>query len=208
MRMNLAYNLMYKLMRKHSKKIRENRILQLDNDEVANPEVVVKDFFHASWLPSHLRTLKKWRNYAAFGSDNPKNINPANLLYDHELTIKLVEAAWLLKDRKLGKVYIKEGKENEITKFFIKREMKKFGHYSKNLKIKEIIAPSSVFKKIFKHYTLDDYRRILGIWLYDALSNIFMEESLQKCEVITVYENLVKLFEAAWLIDQRISSIP
>jgi hypothetical protein len=189
-------------MGKHSKKLRQNRILQLDNDEVANPEVIVKDFFHASWLPSHLRKLKKWRNYVAFGSDNPKGINSASLLYDHELTIKLVEAAWLLKDRKLGKVYINEGKESEITKLYIQREMKKFGHYSKNLKIKEIIAPSSVFKR-YLSTNLDDYRRILGIWLYDALSNIFMEESSQKCEVITVYENLVKLFEAAWLINKR-----
>ena len=59
---------------------------------------------------------------------------------------------------------------------------------------------------MFKIHKLDGFRKILNIWLYDALSTSFMEESLSKAEVITVYEQLVKLFEAMWLISQRIGT--
>ena len=57
---------------------------------------------------------------------------------------------------------------------------------------------------MFRIYKLDGYKKILNTWLHEALSNSFMEESLSKSEVITVYEQLVKLFEATWLISERI----
>lgn len=191
-------------MEKHIKKISKNRIVNLDNDEITDPVKVVHDFFSASWLPDHLKMLKQWRNDAAFESDKSSNNRPASLLYDHELTIKLLEAAWLLKSTKLGRVEIDHDKEIDIAKWYIKTERKKLRDYPEHLSVREIIRPSSVIKKMFKVHKLDAYRKILNIWLYDALSTSFLEESLSKAEVITVYEQLVKLFEAMWLISERI----
>jgi len=193
-------------MGKHIQKLSKNRIVYLDNDEIADPINVVNDFFSSSWLPDHLKMLKQWRNDAAFESDGANNQNPAGLLYDHELTIKLVEAAWLLKGKKLGRIKIDTEKEIDIAKWYIKTEKKKFKHYPENLDISEMLKPSFVLKKMFRIHKLDGYRKILNTWLYDALSTSFMEESLSKAEVITVYEQLVKLFEAMWLISQRIST--
>jgi len=189
-------------MAKHTNKLPKNRIVYLDTDEATNPASVIHDFFSVSWLPDHLKTLKKWRNDAAFGYKRSKKRNPANLLYDHQLTMKLVEVAWLLKDKKLGKLHIKEGKD-DIAEWYINRERKRLNHYPKNLKLKEMIKPTLVLKKMFKTNKLADYERILNTWLHDALSTNFMEESLSKCEVITIYEHLVKLFEAMWLISER-----
>jgi len=189
-------------MAKHTNKLPKNRIIYLDTDETTNPASVIHDFFSVSWLPDHLKTLKKWRNDAAFGHNRSKKRNPANLLYDHQLTMKLVEVAWLLKDKKLGKLPIKEGKD-DIAEWYIKRERKKLSHYPKNLKLKEMIKPTLVLKRMFKTHKLADYERILNTWLHDALSTNFMEESLSKREVITIYEHLVKLFEAMWLISER-----
>lgn len=191
-------------MEKHIKKISKNRIVNLDNDEITDPVKVVHDFFSASWLPDHLKMLKQWRNDAAFESDKSSNNRPANLLYDHELTMKLLEATWLLKSTKLGGVGINHDKEIDIAKWYIKTERKKLRDYPEHLSVREIIRPSSVIKKMFKVHKLDGYRKILNIWLYDALSTSFLEESLSKAEVITVYEQLVKLFEAMWLIHERI----
>lgn len=191
-------------MEKHSIKLPKNRLVYLDNDEIAEPTKVIHDFFSSSWLPDHLKTLKEWRNEAAFESDGSQGRNPVAILYGHELIIKLIEAAWLLKDRKLGKTGIKENKE--VAELFIEMERKKLHDYPQHLTTRELMKPSSVLKETFKLHKLRNYRKILNIWLYDSLSTTFMEESLSKSEVIIVYEQLVKLFEAMWLINQRIKS--
>lgn len=193
-------------MGKHSKILSKNRVINLDNDEMEDPIKVVNDFFGASWLPEQLKMLEQWRNDAAFETEESRNYSPASLLYDHELTIKLLEAAWLLKGKKLGRIKIDVETENNIAMWYIKTERKKLRDYPQHLTIQEIIRPSSVIKKMFRIHKLDGYRKILNIWLYDALSTSFMEESLSKAEVITVYEQLVKLFEALWLISERIKN--
>ncbi|MEH3112624.1 hypothetical protein [Pedobacter terrae] len=57
---------------------------------------------------------------------------------------------------------------------------------------------------MFRIYQLDGYKKILHTSLHDALNTSFMEERLIKFEVIMVYEQLVKLFEATWLISEHI----
>lgn len=153
-----------------------------------------------------LEMLKQWRNDAAFLSDGSNKQSPTFTLYRHELTIKLVEAAWLLKGKRLGRVEIDDEKEIDVAKWYVKTERKQLRDYPEHLTVREIVRPSSVIKKMFKISKLDGYRKILNIWLYDALSTSFMEESLSKAEVINVYEQLVKLFEAMWLISQRIGT--
>lgn len=190
-------------MENYSDLTSKHRIVYLDNDEITNPTVVINNFFSSSWLPDHLKTLKEWRNEAAFESDSSPERNSVAILYGHELTIKLVEAAWLLKNEKLGKVGINAKKENATAKWFLKMEKKKLRDYPEHLTVNEMVKPSSVLKKMFKIHDLSDYRKILNIWLYDALSTTFMEESLSKSDVIIVYEQLVRLFEAMWLINER-----
>ncbi|WP_431291651.1 hypothetical protein [Pedobacter sp. P26] len=105
---------------------------------------------------------------------------------------------------KLGRLDFDDKQESDIAKWYIKTERKKLRDYPENLSIREIVKPSSVLKKMFRLYKLDGYKKILNTWLHEALSTSFMEESLSKSEVITVYEQLVKLFEAMWLISERI----
>lgn len=191
-------------MKKQTKNTSDNRIVYLDNDEITDPIKVVNDFFSHSWLPNHLKMLKRWRNDAAFESEEPKKCSPDYLVYNYELTIKLIEAAWLLQHHKLARLDFDDKQESDIAKWYIKTERKKLRDYPENLTIREIVKPSSVLKKMFRIYKLDGYKKILNTWLHEALSNSFMEESLSKSEVITVYEQLVKLFEATWLISERI----
>ena len=191
-------------MEKQIKKLSKNRVVYLDNDEITEPIKVVHDFFSASWLPDHLKMLKQWRNDAAFESDGSNSRSPAFTLYGHEVIIKLVEAVWLLKDKKLGRIEINAEKETDVATWYMKMERKKLRDYPEHLTVREILKPSSVIKETFRIHKLNRYRKILNIWLYDALSTSFMEESLSKAEVITVYEQLVKLFEAMWLISERI----
>lgn len=91
------------------------------------------------------------------------------------------------------------GKGNdEVAKWYIMTERKKLRHYSEKPQAGEMIKPSRILNSIFKPYDLTAYRKILNKWLYNAMSTDFLEESVTKYEVITVYEQLVKLFEAMW----------
>ncbi|SDG72347.1 hypothetical protein SAMN05421827_11022 [Pedobacter terrae] len=191
-------------MKKQTKNTSANRIVYLNHDETVDPIKVVHEFFSHAWLPNHLKMLKRWRNDVAFESEEPKRCSPAFLVYNYELTIKLIEAAWLLKGRKLGRLDFDHKQEREPAKCYIKTEKKKLRNYPQNLSIREIVKPSSVLKKMFSIYQPDGYKKILHTWLHDALNTSFMEERLSKFEVITVYEQLVKLFEATWLIRERV----
>jgi len=193
-------------MKKHLKKQPKNSILNLKKTEILEPLKFADVFFSVSTLPAHLKTLRKWRDDVALGTDKTKGFNPANLLYDHELTVKLLEAAWLLKKMNPGKLNI-DKESPKVSKWYFRTEQKKLKHYPKNLKTSEIIKPAKVLKKVFKPFNLTQYREILNTWLYDATSNNFLEESLSKHEVITVYEQLVRLFEAMWLINSRKETI-
>jgi hypothetical protein len=192
-------------MKKQTEKTSDNRIVYLNNDEITDPIKVINDFFSYSWLPNHLKMLKRWRNDAALESEESKKCSPDYLVYNYELTIKLIEAASLLKRHKLGRLDF-DKQESDIAKWYIKTERKKLRDYPENLSIREIVKPSSVLKKMFRIHKLDGYRKILNTWLHNALSTSTMEESLSKSEVITVYEQLVKLFEATWLIGERIKA--
>ena len=112
--------------------------------------------------------------------------------------------AILLISKILMRLEIKISKDCDMCHCYLKKERKNLRDYPTHLKFREMIKPSSVLKKIFKRYKLADYQRILNIWLHDALSKHFMEESLTKAEVIKVYEQLVKLYEAMWLISERV----
>lgn len=191
-------------MKKQTQNTTDKRIVYLNHDEIADPIKVVHEFFSHAWLPDHLKTLKRWRNDAAFESEKPKKCSPDFLVYHYELIIKLIEAAWLLKRHKLGRLYFDDKQESAIAKWYIKTERKKLRNYPQNLSVREIIKPSSVLKKMFRIHQLEGYKKILHTWLHDALNTSFMEERLTKFEVIMVYEQLVKLFEATWLIRERV----
>lgn len=150
-------------MEKYADQLTKHTIVYLDNDEIANPTIVINSFFSSSWLPDHLNTLKEWRNEAAFESDSSPDRNPVAILYGHELTMKLVEAAWLLKNEKLGKVDINAKKENATARWLLKMERKKLRDYPEHLTVNEMVKPSSVLKKMFKIHKLEGYRKILNI---------------------------------------------
>lgn len=183
------------------------RLVHLDDDEITEPIQVIHDFFSVAWLPDQLDRLKHWRNQVAFAQATGKSENPAHLLYDYELTVKLVEAAWLLKDQKPGKLAIDQEKEAQVAKWYLKKERKTMRDYPTHLSTGELLKPATVLKRMFKAKPLTEYRSILRVWLHDALSTSFTEESVSKADVITVHEQLVKLVEATWLIGERSKTI-
>lgn len=178
-------------------------IRHLVEEALADPKIVISEFFNTSSLSGHLKYLKLWRDDLIPSADGSKKSKPSDLLFNHELTSKLIEAAWLLKESGLGKLDIKKEELETVAKWQFKKECKKHKHYPLELSHKEMASPCRVLKRTFDRFSLEEYNAILKIWLYDAVCKSYLEESLEKVEVIVVYDNLVRLFEAMWLIHIR-----
>ncbi len=77
-----------------------------------------------------------------------------------------------------------------------------------NLNDNELQNPYIVIKLYFKSYSLTQYRNILYEWLEYGLSSKSPGEFIETYDLIKVYENLQKLYSAAWLIYQRLTDKP
>jgi HEPN domain-containing protein len=175
----------------------------LDQDQINDPLKVISDFFSADWLPGHLEKLLEWRKYVieeGYYKDDQKK-SPAGLLYTHELNARLVEAVYLISRTKralklTGVVHINFERQ-------LQEEEQNWLHYPIYLSPVEKINPYFSISNLFKVYTVDRYLHFLYEWLEIGLSNHAVDEFIETSDVIYFYENMQKLYEAAWIIKQR-----
>lgn len=174
----------------------------LKSEKVNNPLIVIAEFFSADWLPGHLGALKTWR---AFVTEDRHYIdrqnNPANLLYTYMLQVQLVEACFLL-------MQSREGREKDNQRISeqdkqLLQEKSTWLHFPEGLSKEELLDPYLVLESFFKDYNLPQYRAFLYQWLEKGLSRFAADSDMPAREIIRVYENLEKLYQAAWLIRQR-----
>jgi hypothetical protein len=175
----------------------------LDQDEVNEPLKVIIDFFSADWLPGHLESLFEWRKHVieeGYYTDEHKK-SPVGLLFTHQLNARLVEAAYLISRTKRA---LKLADTIHIHfDVQLKQEEQEWLHYPVYLSSFERINPYFAISKVFKVYTVSRYLDLLYEWLETGLSNHSADEFLDTSDVIYLYENLQKLYEAAWIIKQR-----
>jgi len=169
-------------------------------DEVQHPIDVLEDFFSVSDLEGHRRLLKEWRDFVISETFySHKRFGPGSLLFTHEVNLKLLEAAYLL----LLNHEHHWPRPEPITDEAITEEKADWDEQLVSLSQKELLNPYKAIKRVFKHYNLPAYRDQMGEWLSFALSIKTNEEEIRAHEFIPVYENLLKLYDAAWLIHRR-----
>lgn len=170
-------------------------------DEVQHPLDVVEDFFNVSDLEGHRKLLKEWRDFViAERYYAHKCFGPGSLLFTHEVNLKLLEASYLLS---LNHEHHWPRPE-PISEEDLAEERAEWEEQPENLAHKELLNPYKAIKKVFKKpYSLPAYRDHLAEWLTYALSIKTNEEEIRAHEFIPVYENLLKLYDAAWLIRLR-----
>lgn len=175
----------------------------LTKREIENPTIILKDFCLYDYLPDQLERLKCWRNLLLANKTIERRNCPSDLFFHYRMTIKLLEAAWLLRAKRSHNSFILHGQEKTVVEAYLNKERQEIKFYPVLLSNEELWNPQILFSQLFRQYKLKDYRRILQYWITEALSRFHNEEVLEKAEVIIVYENLQKLYEASWLIHER-----
>lgn len=155
----------------------------------------------------HSNELKMWRDVACSkNAYRNKKLGPAPLLFIYQQNMRLLECCylmWLAYENvslleNYNKMYgaLGDGAEEHWLWF------------PGNLTNKELFNPYLTIKKIFKKISLDQYRRELDEWIRFGLSKDTMYQDEIWYPVDTIYESVLKLQSAAWLIWQTESGKP
>ena len=169
-------------------------------DVNTDPYQVFAEAFSTAVIGSFRRFIKNIMHYAETNEIYSEK-SPCDVLLFMRMVRSLIKASDNLKGIKKGPIIVTEAeafnKKYFRSHYITTSDWEDFPHF---LSVKEFCNPYMVFKKFFKYQHADK-------WLYDlkeivdaALSNYKGELGL---EMIAMYSHLVKLIEAAHLINVR-----
>jgi len=156
-------------------------------------------------MNTHRNELKMWRDFALSDKQfKDKKDGSGRLLFICDHNIQLLEACYLL-----YMAYREEPwKKKEITEEVLEKGKERWTFYPDELSDKFRRNPYLLLKKLFKKISLPEYRDYLTEWTHTALYTFPIDETLLPGEMIHVYENMLQLYSAAWLIYQTESDHP
>lgn len=169
--------------------------LNLSTSEIENPFIVIYDFFSADDLKGHADALKKWRDRViGTGYYTDLKGSPSGLVMRRGLNIRLVESASLLFSTSnlknlVGPLNL-DANENKQEIDFIRTQLNET----------ETCNPYLVLNSFFHEHDLAWYRGQLEEWFESALSAKSANEFIESPDMILLYENLQKLYAAAWVL--------
>lgn len=186
----------------------EHLPINLPSAQIADPLKVLDDFFSSAWLPQHIEELHKWRTAIlepSFFVDAKGS--PVSLYTAYKNNLKLVEAAYLI-NAAYKNGYHRYSQSIAKNAEQLESEKQNWPHFPTLLNESELINPLSVMEEFFNGFSLQEYREQLEEWLENGLSNQSADKWMESSKIITVYENLQKLYSATFLIHQRMSDDP
>jgi hypothetical protein len=169
-------------------------------DVITDPYQVFAEAFSTAGMDFLRRFIKKILHYAE-ANEICWQKSPSNVLFYMRVTRSLIKASNHLKEIKNGPITVSP--EDVFDKSYYR------SHYASSnglidfprfLSVKEFCNPYKVFRKFFKYQQCEEWVHDLEEIADCALSNNNGELGL---EMITIYTHLVKLTEAAHLINVR-----
>jgi HEPN domain-containing protein len=169
--------------------------------EIKDPFIVIEDFFSADSLSGHLKVLQKWRDHVIGGGyfTDVKG-NPSSLLFTHELNVKLIEAAMVLKKPFFSEILMQYD-FHDLSQIIDERVQ--WAEYPNSLSEAELLNPFLIIRSFFRQFSLAEYRAHLDEWLTYALSSKPANEFVTTKDLTVVYENLQKLYNVMWVYHNR-----
>jgi hypothetical protein len=169
-------------------------------DVITDPYQVFAEAFSTAGMDFLRRFIKKILHYAEVNEIYCQK-SPCDVLLFMRVIRSLIKASDGLKDIKKGPIMVSEGdvfnKKYYRSHYLSSNGLEDFPRF---LSVKEFCNPYKVFRKFFKYQDADEWVHDLEEIVDSALSKNNGELGL---EMIAIYSHLVKLTEAAHLINVR-----
>ncbi|MGN6266579.1 MAG: hypothetical protein ACTHM5_12935 [Ginsengibacter sp.] len=167
---------------------------------ITDPYQVFAEAFSTACIGSFRKFIKNIMHYAE-ATEIYSEKSPCDILLFMRIIRSLIKASDNLKEIKNGPIIVSESeafnKKYFRSHYVTSNDWEDFPHF---LSMKEFCNPYKVFRKFFKYQDLD-------AWVHDLEETV--DAALSKCngelglEMIVMYSHLVKLAEAAHLINVR-----
>ena len=177
--------------------------LHLWKNKEADAGYLIYRFFDYTSLDGCRRLLRKWFE-AAFAEEYAWEDAPVNLLYFHERFEILLYACWLLHSG--SKTQTAQQKQSnaamsiELSPFY--ERMAEKAEVLKFLTAYEMQHPHYVLQEFFNQRDVYAWQKELHNWIEAALGKQTITQINNTRNLLPVMEQLNKLAEAAWLINQ------
>lgn len=193
----------------------DNLPLRLTTEEISQPHSVIRDFFSTFDMPRAKNQLDKWIN--ATCKDKPCKLPPARLLFLYEKLHNLIAAAHLIHqlDNSRARAVITAEEDTNLlcpelytALLPVHRQapichLKQWEDFPRHLTRSEFLNPYKVFARFFKYRPLGQWWQVTYRLFSMGLSRESFVDDCLDIEIIRVHSLLIKLIEAAHLIDVR-----
>jgi hypothetical protein len=170
------------------------------NEIITDPSQVIAESFFCSGFYNLKSTIKKLMEYC-ISSKMYKEKPAADVLLYMRIIHSVIKAAHILKEKKSSEIVLDKNDLLNNKYFFSNRTLDDdWTDFPRFLSKKEYCNPYKVFRKFFKYQALDSW---LTIWKDIIDGALCPEEARFSINELIVYTYLVKLVEAAHLIDVR-----
>lgn len=173
-------------------------------EKITDPYQVIAEFFLSADLTEHRKCIKA-ALVGASGNHIWRKINPGDLLYDFKILESVINAAYIINKKKKKSSIIVKKEESFNPNLFCGRQTDfiLWRHFPRNLSFKEYANPYLTFKRFFNYLSLAEWKQELNDLLEYALVETSMYEGGIYKDILSLYFHLIKLVEAAHLIDVR-----
>lgn len=170
-----------------------------------NPLEVIAYFFEIDSVTGHSARFKEWRNYAVKSEHyiNERS-GPSALLFTWEEHVRFIEAMYLVLHQYRNSWSFRPASREQLAV-----EKETWDYFPTNLDEGDQANPYLIIERFFKNASLAIYRDHLFEWLSMALTTIrHRDPDLDAEDLINVYENMLELYDAGWIIRQRYAKEP
>lgn len=163
--------------------------ISLNPEQVANPLQVIDEFFSLDGFDGSLKYLDRWRELVLkrISIRDEAAVPISGLYYFYHLNLQLVDAAYLLYNVLKGDL-IDNSMQNEFAVTWVKMNQ------SEREDVRDLLFG------FFSDYNLPQYRKLLSEWLSHAFTYKDNAVYIEVKDLVTVYENLQKLYGAMWVL--------
>lgn len=173
-------------------------------EKIMDPNQVIAQFFTSGDIASYRKTIRKIVQAACSNRIYSKN-NPGDLLYKFKMLESVINSAYLINQEKKKSPLLITQSDAFSAELFAGSHAKTtaWDYFPRLLSWKEFSDPYLAFRRFFKFAAISRWKDDLNCLLDYSLGKTNLFEAGIDIDIFNIYLHLIKLVEAAHLVDVR-----